>query len=145
MSRDAKQPANLIYRRLRDAGHEVYAVNPNATEVEGDQCWPTVTALPVRPDGVVIVTTPAVAEQVVVDCAAAAVPRVWLHRGMGPGSMSDAAVAACREHGIAVIPGGCPCMVGATSDRGHRCMRVVLSLAGKVPREVPAARAKVPA
>jgi hypothetical protein len=36
-------------------------------------------------------------------------------------------------------------MVGATSDRGHRCMRVVLSLAGKVPREVPAARAKVPA
>ena len=145
VSRDPKQPANLIYRRLRDSGHEVYAVNPNATEVEGDQCWPALSALPARPDGVVIATTPAVAEQVVADCADAGVPRVWLHRGLGAGSMSAAAVAACRNHGIAVIPGGCPCMVGATSDPGHRCMRVVLSLAGKVPRTVPDVRAKVAA
>ena len=35
VSRDSKQPANLIYRRLRDTGHEVFAVNPNAAEVEG--------------------------------------------------------------------------------------------------------------
>jgi predicted CoA-binding protein len=145
VSRDPKQPANLIYRRLRDAGHEVLAVNPHATEVEGDPCWPSVTALPERPDGVVIVTTPTVAEQVVVDCAAAGVRRVWLHRGIGPGSMSAAAVAACLEYGIAVIPGGCPCMVGATSDPGHRCMRVVLAATGKVPRTVPAVRARVPA
>ena len=39
VSRDAKQPANLIYRRLRDTGHEVFAVNPNAGEVEGDPCY----------------------------------------------------------------------------------------------------------
>jgi uncharacterized protein len=93
----------------------------------------------------VIATTPTVAEEVVADCAAAGVPRVWLHRGVGPGSMSDAAVEACRAHGIAVIPGGCPCMVGATSDPGHRFLRVVMSLAGTVPRTVPEVRSKVPA
>jgi CoA binding domain len=32
VSRDTKQPANLIYRRLRDTGHEVFAVNPSAEE-----------------------------------------------------------------------------------------------------------------
>src|SRR4051812_28828310 len=87
VSRDPKQPANLIYRRLRDSGHEVFAVNPNAQSVEGDACYPSVTALPERPDGVVIVTPPEAAPGVVDDCAAAGVPRVWLHRGMGPGSM----------------------------------------------------------
>lgn len=136
VSRDEKQPANLIYRRLRDTGHEVFAVNPNAEEVEGDPCYPTVGAVPGRLDGIVVVTTPEVAEEVVAQAHEAGVPRVWLHRGMGPGSSSEAAVDFCTEHGIAVIPGGCPNMFGDTSDPGHRCMRVLLQLSGKVPREV---------
>ena len=81
VSRDAKQPANLIYRRLRDSGHEVFAVNPNAEQVEGDRAYAAVTTIPGGVDGVVIVTTPEAAEGVVVDCVSAGVPRVWLHRG----------------------------------------------------------------
>ncbi len=137
VSRDKKQPANLIYRRLRDSGHEVFAVNPNTDEVEGgDPCYPTVQAVPAQLDGLVVVTTPEVAEQVVADAHAAGVPRVWLHRGIGEGSSSQAAVEYCTEHGISVIPGGCPCMFGEMSDPGHRGMRVVLQLSGKIPREV---------
>lgn len=136
VSRDSKQPANLIYRRLRDAGHEVFAVNPNAQIVEGDACYRSVTEIPVQVDGVVVVTPPTAAPSVVEDCAAAAVPRVWLHRGIGPGSMSQEAAAACRRHGMTVIPGGCPNMFGATSDPGHRGMLRVLQVAGKVPRRI---------
>jgi len=135
VSRDDKQPANLIYRRLRDSGHEVFAVNPNAEQVEGDRCYPALRAVPGEaPDGVVVVTTPQVAEQVVAEAQACGIPRVWLHRGIGPGSSSEQAVEFCSEHGIAVIPGGCPCMFGESSDAGHRCMRVMLQLSGKVPR-----------
>ena len=136
VSRDTKQPANLIYRRLRDTGHEVYAVNPNADEVEGDACYARVADVPVPLDGIVVVTTPDVAEQVVAEAHDAGVPRVWLHRGIGAGSSSRTAVDFCTEHGMAVIPGGCPNMFGATSDPGHACMRVLLQLTGKVPREV---------
>ena len=84
VSRDSKQPANLIYRRLRDTGHEVFAVNPNAGQVEGDPCYASVQAVPPPLDGIVVVTTPEAAEQVVADAHEAGVPRVWLHRGMGP-------------------------------------------------------------
>jgi predicted CoA-binding protein len=139
VSRDGKQPANLIYRRLRDNGHEVFAVNPNAEQLEGDRAYETVTAIPGGVDGVVIVTTPQAARDVAVDCVNAGVGRVWLHRGMGPGSMSQDAVAYCREHGVSVIPGGCPNMFGATSDPGHRCMRAMLRLTGKIPGSVSAA------
>ena len=136
VSRDEKQPANLIYRRLRDTGHEVYAVNPNAETVEGDPSYATVRDVPATLDGIVIVTTPEIAEQVVADAHDAGVPRVWLHRGMGPGSSSQTAVDFCTEHGMAVIPGGCPNMFGDTKDPGHTCMRVLLQLSGKIPREV---------
>jgi uncharacterized protein len=136
VSRDPRQPANLIYRRLREAGHEVFAVNPNAEEVEGDTCYGAVTDIPGGVDGVVVVTPRDVAPAIVDNCAAAGVPRVWLHRGLGPGSLSDEAVIACRRHEIAVIPGGCPNMFGATSDPGHRGMLRVLQVTGKLPRRL---------
>lgn len=136
VSRDEKQPANLIYRRLRDTGHDVYAVNPNAEEVEGDACYAHVTDVPVALDGIVVVTAPDVADRVVAEAHAAGVPRVWLHRGLGAGSSSQTAVDFCTEHGMAVIPGGCPNMFGDTCDPGHACMRVLLQLSRKIPREV---------
>ena len=30
--------SNVVYKRLRDRGYEVFAINPNAEEVEGDAC-----------------------------------------------------------------------------------------------------------
>ena len=136
VSHDSRQPANLIYRRLRDTGHEVFAVNPNADAVEGASCFDSVTAIPGGVDGVVIVTPADASVDVASDCATAGVPRVWLHRGIGPGSSSEQAVEFCHEHRISVIPGGCPCMFGATSDPGHKCLRAMLRVTGKIPRTV---------
>jgi predicted CoA-binding protein len=136
VSRDSKQPANLIYRRLRDTHHEVFPVNPNAEEVEGDRAYATVGEIAGGVDGVVVVTTPESADGVMVDCVNAGVPRVWLHRGIGPGSISENAIAYGHEHGVSVIAGGCPNMFGETSDAGHRCMLAMLRLTGKVPRDV---------
>src|SRR5438067_77476 len=130
VSRDSKQSANLIYRRLRDSGHHVFAVNPNTEEAEGDTCYASVRDIPGRVDGVVIVTPPDAALGVAADCAAAGVPRVWIHRGIGPGSSSPEAVDYCHEHGITAIPGGCPCMFGETSDPGHKCMKAMLRVSG---------------
>lgn len=134
VSHDPKQPANLIYRRLRDAGHEVYAVNPAADTVEGDRAYPSMLNLPVAVHGAVIVTPAEASAGVVEECATAGVPRVWLHRALGPGSFSQEAVDTAVRHGVSVIPAGCPNMFGATSDPGHRVMRRVLQLTGTVPR-----------
>jgi hypothetical protein len=65
-------------------------------------------------------TRAAQAEDVVRDCANAGVPRVWLHRGIGPGAVSAAAVALCREKGIAVVEGECPFMFLPSPGIAHR-------------------------
>ncbi|HSW28066.1 MAG TPA: CoA-binding protein [Longimicrobiales bacterium] len=132
VSRDANQPANLIYRRLRDTGHQVVAVNPAATEVEGDPCWPDLASVPDAVDAVVVATPPAVAPAVVRAAADRGVPLVWMHRSFGEGSVSPEAVALCRERGIRVIVGGCPMMYCGRVDPVHRCMRWILDLGGRI-------------
>ncbi len=135
VSRSSSEAANLIYRGLRKADHEVFAVNPNADEVEGDTCYPDLKSIPDGVEGAVIATTPAVAETVVRDCAEQGISRVWLHRSFGRGSVSDEAAEFCREKGIRVIAGGCPMMFLPGTDLGHKCMRWALNLMGRLPKE----------
>ena len=40
VSRSSKEHgSNFVYKRLRERGYEVFAVNPNADSVEGDPCF----------------------------------------------------------------------------------------------------------
>jgi predicted CoA-binding protein len=128
--------SNVVYRRLRDRGYEVFAVNPNAEEVEGDRAYHDLHAIPGGVDAVVIGTRPEIADETMRECAELGIEHVWMHRGPGPGSVSRTATAYGRDHGIKVIDGGCPCMFGVTADPGHKAMRLVLSLTGNVPRNV---------
>jgi hypothetical protein len=128
--------ANVVYRRLRERGYEAFAVNPNADEVEGDRCYHDLRSIPGGVDAVVIATSPEHAEETMRECSELGIERVWMHRGPGAGSVSEAAADYGRRHGIAVIEGGCPCMFGPTADLGHKTMRVVMTLAGRIPREV---------
>jgi uncharacterized protein len=126
--------SNTVYKRLRDRGYEVFAVNPNAHEVEGDPCYQNLKSIPGGVQAVVIGTRPQIAEDTMRECDELGIKHVWMHRGPGAGSVSDAATAYGRQHGIAVIDGGCPLMFGSTADFGHRIMRLVL--AGHVPKQV---------
>ena len=81
-------------------------------------------------------TRPEIAEQTTRECAELGIKHVWMHRGPGAGSVSETPAAYCRDHGIAVIDGGCPCMFGPTADFGHRAMRFVFTLSGNVPKDV---------
>lgn len=128
------EAANLIYRKLRDRGYEVFAVNPRATTVEGDACYPELAAIPGGVDAVVIATHPDVTPEVVRRCADLGIGHVWMHRSFGQGSVADEAVRLCRESGIRVIPGGCPMMFLEPVDLGHRCMRWLLGLTGGLPK-----------
>ena len=121
------------YRRLRDTGLEVVPVNPKATEIEGVRCYPDLASIPGAIDGVVIVTPPDAALNLVRQCADKGVRAVWFHRSFGTGSVSKDAVEECKARGIAVIEGGCPMMYCEPVDAGHRCIRWWLRLFGRVP------------
>lgn len=128
--------SNVVYQRLRERGFEVFAVNPNADEVEGDQCYHDLRSIPGGVDAVVIGTRPETAETTMRECAELGIKHVWMHRSFGTGSVSEAATGDGRQQGIMVIDGGCPLMFDPTADLGHKAMRFVCTLTGKVPRRV---------
>jgi uncharacterized protein len=128
--------SNIVYKRLRERGYEVFAVNPNADEVEGEVCYHDLKSVPGGVDAVVIGTRPETAEDTMRECAELGITHVWMHRAFGSGSVSEAAADYGRQHGITVIAGGCPLMFAPTSDPGHRAMRFICTLTGSVPRQI---------
>jgi len=126
--------SNTVYKRLRERGYEVFAVNPNAQEVEGDRCYKDLTSIPGGVDAVVIATRPEIAEQTMRECAELGIKHVWMHWGSDGTSVSVAATDYGRQQGITVIDGGCPLMFGRTADFGHKVMRRMF--AGHVPKQV---------
>ena len=125
---------NLVYRRLKNTGHDVFPVNPRMQTFEDDPCYPDLKSIPDGVYGVVIITRPETTERIVRDCSDAGVRRVWMHQSMAKGSsVSPAAVEYCRQHGISVIAGACPMMFGPGVDFGHTCMRWMMKLTGRLP------------
>ena len=128
--------SNVVYKRLRERGYQVFAVNPNADEVEGDHAYHDLGSIPGGVDAVVIGTRPEIADETMRECAELGIKQVWMHRGPGAGSVSETASEWGRKRGITVIDGGCPCMFGPTADLGHKAMRLMFTLTGNVPKQV---------
>ncbi len=128
--------SNTVYQRLRSRGYDVFAVNPNADEIDGDTCYHDLKSIPDGVDAVVIGTRPEHADATMAECAELGVNHVWMHRGPGPGSVSPGAASYGRERGISVIDGGCPLMFDPTADFAHKCMKAVFTLTRRVPKQV---------
>ena len=128
---------NLSYKKFKEAGYKVYAVNPRISSYEGDPCYPDLKSIPEKPDAVFMLTNPKVTDQIVQECVELQVKHVWMHCMMGtkPGlgegmtSVSRSAVEMCKANGIAVIPGACPNQF-LQPDFGHAMMRRMWKLFG---------------
>ena len=136
VSRQQGHGANAVYERLKEKGYTVFAVNPNTSEVEGDQSYPDLAAIPGGVEAVVLGTSAQTAPQTMREIVDLGIKFAWMHRSFGPGSVSQEATRIGREAGVLVIDGGCPLMFGDTSDGGHRFMCKMLKATGKVPRTV---------
>ena len=128
---------NLTYKKLKENGYQVYAVNPHISGYEGTTCYPDLKSIPEKVDAVFILASPKVTEQIVQQCVDLGIKHVWMHCMMGtkPGlaaamtSVSQPAVELCKTNGISVIPGSCPNQF-LKPDFGHAMMRGMWRLFG---------------
>ena len=132
----SQQPGNfsrLLFRELMKRGYDVVPVNPGAKDIEGQRCFARVQDISPPVEGVLMMTSPAVTETVVRDCAAAGVKQVWMYRGAGKGAVSRGAVEYCRSNGMSVIPGECPFMFLPGASWVHRLHGWVSKITGAYP------------
>jgi hypothetical protein len=103
VSRDPVKYGHQVYKDLKAAGYKVYPVNPYIDEVPGDKCYPSLSDLPEKPDVVDTVVPPAVTEEIVAECKALGIDKVW----MQPGSESEKAIEFCKRNSIKVVHNVC--------------------------------------
>lgn len=122
-----------VMQELMKLGYTVYPVNPRCTEVEGIPCLATVNDLPAEVENLILMVPPALTDEIVGHSVDTSVRRIWMHRGVGRGAVSEAAIEVCRKHGIEVVYGFCPMMFyGKGAHRFHLWIRKTF---GKVPAE----------
>ncbi len=85
-----------IYRDLKAKGFRVLAVNPGREMVDGDPCYPSLASLPEAPTIVDFVVSPRVGLEMLRECLALGLKRVWLQ----PGAEDDAVVGFAAAHGF---------------------------------------------
>jgi acyl-CoA synthetase (NDP forming) len=108
--------------RVTGSATRCHFVNPRYAELHGQPCYPSLDALPERPDVAVVALNPLRAAMVTRDAAAAGVPAVIIPGG-GVVEGGDAAAAMqlevaaiAREHGIALVGPNCMGVIDLTAN-----------------------------
>jgi predicted CoA-binding protein len=122
-----------LYNEFKKRGYDTYAVNP-VGNIPGIQCYPDLSKLPMKVDGVLLAVPPDVTDQVVRQVAALGIPRVWMHRGAGAGAVSEAALEFCKEKNIAAVYGVCPFMYLQPQGFGHKMHYTFTKWFGGLPK-----------
>jgi predicted CoA-binding protein len=133
VSRDPKDFSRGMLRALRERGYDTVAVNPESQSVDDTPCYARLDDITPRVDGVLIMTPPAVTDDVVRQCAHLGIGRVWMYRAGGTGAVSPQAVEFCEEHGIKVIPGECPYMFFPKTGWFHGLHGFIKKISGAYP------------
>jgi uncharacterized protein len=127
VSRSPQKFGSAIYTELKARGFEVYGVNPEMQQIDGDPCYPDLAALQGKVDAVVVCVPPQKAAQVLRDAAAAGIQKVWLQQGAQ--SVETGKVA--RELGITPVEGKCILMYAGEVKSFHGFHKFITKMIGQ--------------
>lgn len=112
-SQDRSKYGNKIFRAIATSGRKVYPLNPTAPEVEGATAYTSISALPVVPESLSIVTPPHVTREIIQQAITAGVKNIW----MQPGAEDAQGSRSAREAGLNVIDDGSCLLVSLSLER----------------------------
>ena len=130
VSRDKKKFGYAVYKGLKDKGYKVVAVNPNINEVDSEKCYPTLSSISEKVDGVLLVVPPQQSEKVVKEAREKGIESIWFQ----PGSSSNEAVKFCVENDMLVVKDECNLMFTEPVESIHKVHRWISKIIGKMPK-----------
>jgi predicted CoA-binding protein len=134
ISREPKSFSVALFEELCRRGYDVIPVNPNTPNVLGRRCFARLQDIQPPVEAALLMTSPAITDTVVSDCAEAGIRRVWMYRAAGKGAVSPKAIAFCQESGMQVVPGQCPFMFLPGAETVHRLHGFVRKITGRYPQ-----------
>lgn len=97
------KPSYYVSEYMQRHGYKIYPVNPSLENVLGEKCYPSLTALPVKPDVVNVFRLPKAIPAIVDEMLTLGLKNIWVQQGI---INMDAAKRA-EEGGIKVVMDRC--------------------------------------
>jgi uncharacterized protein len=94
MSTETTKASNMVGSYLQDEGYRVIPVNPRATEILGEKCYPDLKSIPVPVDVVNIFRPPSEIPAIVSEAIEIKTKAVWSQLRLVNTSAADAAIEA---------------------------------------------------
>ena len=109
-SANRKKFGNKAVRAFQQQGYAVYPVNPRENSIEGLPAFPSLAAVPVRPQMISVYLPPPIVLKVLPEIAAKGCDELWLN----PGAESEEVLAEAKKLGLNVIQACSIVSVGAS-------------------------------
>jgi uncharacterized protein len=127
-SRSGSKFGNMAAKELRARGYQVFLVHPEAKEIDGEPCYPSLAALTGQVDGLIICLPPSQSSQVLQEAASIGIHNVWLQQG----AESTEVISQADSLGLDMVSGKCILMYAPPVRSFHWCHRAVVKLVGKL-------------
>jgi predicted CoA-binding protein len=103
LSADEAKPSNYVSAYMQQQGYKIYPVNPAVESVLGERSYPSLTALPIKPDIVDVFRLPNAISGIVEEMIALGLENLWMQQGI----VNHAAAQRAEGSGIRVVMDRC--------------------------------------
>lgn len=103
LAEDPSRPSHYVSAYMQRQGHRILPVNPSISFVLGEKAYPTLTALPIKPDLVNVFRLPCFIPAIVDEMIALGLSALWLQQGI----VHPEAEAKAEAHSIRVVSDRC--------------------------------------
>lgn len=103
LSSDESRPSYRVARYLQAQGYRIIPVNPDETEVLGEQSYPSLTDVTEPVDMIDVFRRPQFVRPIVEEAVRLGIPRIWLQDGV----IDEQAAEFARQAGVKVVMNDC--------------------------------------
>jgi len=103
LSADESKPSHYVSAYLQQHGYKLYPINPAMSEVLGEKSYPSLTALPIKPDVVDVFRLPSAIPAIVEEMIALGLCNLWVQQGI----INIEAARHAEANGIRVVMDRC--------------------------------------
>jgi len=128
MSRSGKKFGNMAGKELKAKGYEIFAVHPEAKEIDGFACYPDLKSLNGKIDGVWISIPPKNVSPVLEEAAQIGLKNIWLQQGAWSAEVQQ----TIDRLNLPVVSKKCIMMYAQPVKSVHKFHRTIKGIFGKL-------------
>ncbi|MEI6455782.1 MAG: CoA-binding protein [bacterium] len=129
VSRDPKKFGNTVYKELKERGFEVYPINPNIDEVNGEKCYHSIAELPAGVRYLLVITKKPMTLGIVQEAVAKGIDHLWIQQMSETPEVMD----FLKDKKVTLVTRECILMWIEPVKSIHKFHRCIRKIFGRLP------------